>query len=354
MPSAPEDAFHNCLQRCDDGVVRDGMFVRSYRGRQELAELELMSLLATIKTTMNVALAGRKRLAEHFDDLPFHFDYIESDLSNALAFRDDSYAFIGVTIPLVTQMLETSAVLSQSARVRQVLGLGDTSAIKDGLSAVLFQSLLSFIVTHEFTHHVHGHIIRKPDTSKFFSEFDSADGNGTLQRQADEADADGYAAYHVLANFIDSPLRENIASALELRGKPTEVIDQTAFLSFVVVACAHLSSRKLIDLEREDILNLSHPPQAARLDYLMRHALLWCEANRPLLVGWMTQERFRQVMEVIAEELWGIESRRPWATQTAFLSSDNGKEYLRQISSLIDAQKAALRSIAGEADRVGS
>jgi hypothetical protein len=330
MPLAPEEAFHNCLQQCRDGVIRECMFVRTYRGRKDLADVEpenLRSLLTTIKTTMNVGLVSRKRVPEHFDDLPFHFDYIESDFPNALAFRDESYAFIGITIPLIMEMLETSTDLSRSVRIRQILDLDE--GIEDRLQAVLFQNLLTLIVTHEFTHHVHGHVIREKGTSTFYSEFDSNDGNGSMQKQAD---ADGYAVYHVLSNEINSPARDNTVTALNLREKSTEVIDQTLFLCFVVVACAHLSSHKLIDIERVDILTQSHPPQAARLDYLMRHAVLWCEPNKPLLVNWITQERFRRVMEVVADEMWGIESHRPWAAQTAFLSSDKGKEYLQELT----------------------
>jgi hypothetical protein len=59
------------------------------------------SALAAIKTSLNIALAGRKRLPEHFDDLPFHFDFIDADFAGAVAFRDDAFAFIGITIPFV-------------------------------------------------------------------------------------------------------------------------------------------------------------------------------------------------------------------------------------------------------------
>jgi hypothetical protein len=103
MPSAAEEAFHKCLQESGDGVTRENVFVRQYRGRQDLAEVthaDLRVFLSAIKTKMNSDLAERKRVPEHFDDLPFHFDYIESDFSIALAFRNDFYAFIGITVPL--------------------------------------------------------------------------------------------------------------------------------------------------------------------------------------------------------------------------------------------------------------
>jgi hypothetical protein len=147
--------------------------------------------------------------------------------------------------------------------------------------------------------------------------------------RGDEADADGYAVYHVLANTIGGPLRENAVTALNLHEKSAEVIDQTLLLCFVVVACAHFSSRSLIDIASVDISTQAHPLQAARLDYLMRHALLWCEPNRPLLVDRITQETFSRVMEVVADEMWGIESHRPWAEQVSFLRSDDGKNICR-------------------------
>jgi hypothetical protein len=186
------------------------------------------------------SLAQRKRVLEHIDDLPFYLDYIDSDFSNAVAFRDDSYAFIGITVPLVCELLEICARLSESAPIRRILSIENTDEVREGLSAVLFQHLLSLVLTHEFTHHVHGHVLNQSE-SNFFSEFTAISGNNNIERQAEEADADGYAAYHVLANFIEGETRKNISAALKLANREPDVVDQVLFSCFVIVAGAFYS-----------------------------------------------------------------------------------------------------------------
>jgi hypothetical protein len=351
MSSEAENAFHNYIKECTDGEIRDGIFVRYYRGRQDISEIEpsdLRSLLATIKETMNIALAGRNHVAEDFDDLPFHVDFIESDFASAVAFSDGTYAFIGITIPLVKDMRRISFEMSQSARIRQILGVQHELANR--LEGLVFDNLLMLIVTHEFAHHVHGHVLRQDGNVKFFSEFDGKEESCTMQKHADEADADGYGTHHVLANTIDSPFRDTAVNALNLHEKSAELIDQTLCCCFVVLTCAYFSSRGLIDLEKNDVLTRPHPPQIVRLHYLLFHALSWCQKGRPLLVGWLTQEMVTLIMKAVAEELWGLESRRPWASQVAFMRSDKGKIYLKELGTLIDGQKAYLRKRSDEAE----
>ncbi len=222
-----EEGFHTTLKECRDGMVIDAVFVRFYHGRKDLSEVEpadLREFLDRIKAKMNRDLAERKRVDHHVDDLPFHFDYIDSDFSNAVAFRDGSYAFIGMTVEFIEDLLRISEDLSRSGAIRQILGLAD--GVQDELKVVFFHNLLNLTVTHEFTHHVHGHVIRKQGGSKFLTEFDSSDQKGGLQNQADEADADGYAVYHVLANALDSPLREDTKRALRLQNAPDSHIQQ--------------------------------------------------------------------------------------------------------------------------------
>jgi hypothetical protein len=348
MAMEPAEAFDNYVRENSDFVTRDGWRVPVYRGRHNVAELhreDLRSLFTILQIGFNEGLAQRKRVPEHIDDLPFYLDYIDSDYGNAVAFRDDSYAFIGVTVALMYELLEICARLGESEAIRRILGVEDTEDEREGLRVVLFQHLLSLVVTHEFTHHVHGHVLKHQAEAKFFSEFAAGDGRSNIERQAEEADADGYAAYHVLANFIDSGTRKNISAALKLNDGAPDLVDQVLFSCFVIVAGAFLFSRRPVDLIREDLFALSHPPQAARLDYLMRHSILWCRENRPALVDWMTNERFQQIMRAVAEATWGMNGGLNWDAQTAFLRSEPGKEYFQKLSNLIDAQKEALRAM---------
>jgi hypothetical protein len=51
---------------------------------------------------LNAALAAEDRtVPQHVDRDPFHFDYVDSDDPNALAFCCDDYLFIGVRTALL-------------------------------------------------------------------------------------------------------------------------------------------------------------------------------------------------------------------------------------------------------------
>src|SRR4051812_10466719 len=107
MATDEEEAFHKYLVISKATVLKDGAYVPLYRGRKDLDDSDIgidKALLSKLKEAANRGIADRKKLPEHFDDLPFHFDYIDSEFANAAAFRDDSYAFIGITIPYVTEI----------------------------------------------------------------------------------------------------------------------------------------------------------------------------------------------------------------------------------------------------------
>lgn len=166
------EAFDKYVRENSEFVTRDRLRIPVFRGRQHLAELrreDLRSPLANLQNGFNEALAQRKKVPEHLDDLPFYLDYIDSDFSNAVAFRDGSSAFIGITVPLVYELLKICALLSDSEPIRLILGLENTQEVRDGLNVVLFQHLLSFVVTHEFTHHVHGHVLKHQSQSSFLA-----------------------------------------------------------------------------------------------------------------------------------------------------------------------------------------
>ena len=197
MALEPAEALDNYVRENSDFVTRDGWRIPVYRGRQNVAELkreDLRSLFTILQDSFNEGLAQRKQVPEHIDDLPFYLDYIDSDFSNAVAFRDDSYAFIGLTVALMYELQEICARLGESEAIRRILGVEDAEEVREGLSVVLFQHLLSLVVTHEFTHHVHGHVLKHRPDAKFFSEFAAGNGSSNIERQAEEADADGYAA----------------------------------------------------------------------------------------------------------------------------------------------------------------
>ncbi len=98
----------------------------------------------------------------------------------------------------------------------------------------MFRLQLFFVVLHEYTHVVHGHVTRETPQEGFPREI-LIDEQGSLKRQAREADADGYAVYYVLTNVIGGG--EERAHLLEVLGqleKPPEVQDQILLMAFIL------------------------------------------------------------------------------------------------------------------------
>lgn len=92
MALPPEVLFHRYFQSRPH-LQRDG-----YRGKADLDRLPPqplpVSLLESLQGMMNEALVHENtNIPEHVDHDPFHFDYIDSNDPNALAFCSDGYSF---------------------------------------------------------------------------------------------------------------------------------------------------------------------------------------------------------------------------------------------------------------------
>ena len=132
----------------------------TYQGKHDLEGLDegnLKEILLKLQSGLNFALANERDVSEHRDHPPFHVDYIKSEIPNALAFRHDGYSFIGLTISLITVAMGLCGKLSRSADVLSMLSLELTEEVSNALGLVLFRIIVFFIVSHEYTHIVHGH-----------------------------------------------------------------------------------------------------------------------------------------------------------------------------------------------------
>jgi hypothetical protein len=169
-----------------------------YWGKKNLDALhtELANFLAQIQNALNEALKNEKRdVPEHVKHPPFHFDFIDSDVPNALAFCDAGYSFIGITMPLVSALWDSCVELSKSNAVGAILDVPETPEREEAILTVMCQTQLAFVVSHEFTHHVHGHLFEQTPGSPFFKEIFVSSEIGNMQTQAFEMDADGYAVF---------------------------------------------------------------------------------------------------------------------------------------------------------------
>jgi hypothetical protein len=315
-----------------------------YRGKYNLAKSSLTDferLLLGLQSALNHALAhediGNKH---HFGHSPFHVDYVDSDVENAIAFCYENYSFIGITEPLMYKLWILCASLDPV--VAKFLPELSASSTPGGLGTVLVRTLLFFVVAHEYTHHVHGHSSRTNVENSIFNEVSSSLDTGNLDSQALEIDADSYAVFLVLNNLFQGDERELSVSILDLHEHVAEVQDNMLYSCFVIAVGAFFYHGTPVLIDDSNIYRLEHPPQAARMNNVMQQANRWCSYNRPLLSEWMTNERFNFLMSVIAEATLGPGGSGNWADQTEFFRSSSGAEYLAQLDQHWKARLASL------------
>src|ERR1700730_14406195 len=122
MAIPPEVIFHRFFQSKEISPVDR----QDYRGKQDLDVLPpaVRSLLSRVQETLNEALHNEKKnVPEHVDHPPFHFDFVDSSVPNAVAFRFEGFSFIGITIALVHILWDACVRLSKWEGIATVLGI---------------------------------------------------------------------------------------------------------------------------------------------------------------------------------------------------------------------------------------
>lgn len=244
-----------------------------------------VSLLLGIQQMFNEALSAEPALSSH--GIRLHFDYIDSDEVNALAFREAEYLFIGVTVPAVLDAWRACSSLAASARTVELLGLDDTLATREGLAAVLLRIQLNYVVCHEYAHHLNGDV----SNGEFFEEYHAAHA-GNILSQAREVHADGIAVYLVMANILASDERDRIISLLEIASRNEQSQDQILVALALLAIGGRMYNREPQSLNESNVYLLTHPPQAARMNNATNTIWTWCSQNLPDVAGWLTIERF--------------------------------------------------------------
>lgn len=331
---APEVLFHRFFQN------RPGLQKQGYRGKVDLvgaaSRLPMPgTFLGSLQDALNAALANENTcIAEHVDHGTFHFDYVDSDEANALAFCSGGYSFIGATVPLLLKLWDSSVHVSRSTPVAAAFGghaHGGGLTAEERIQVVCFRLQLFFIALHEYTHVVHGHVAMQVSTTGAAGEITGA-GQGSLECQAREADADGYAVYFMLANIIDSPEeRANLLDVMGQTAQPAVVQDRLLLSSFVVAVTAFFLLRNPEELCESDAYDMTHPPAAARMSFVMKAVHAWCLQKRPKLAGWMTPGRFQQLINDVPTVLLGMTGALNWSGQIAFLRTDAGRRYFQSL-----------------------
>jgi hypothetical protein len=254
VPVPPEVLFHRYFQRLKSQANRE-----LYRGKADIDRLPNeplpRKLLEDVHVMLNAALATEDRtVPQHVDHDPFHFDYVDSDDPNALAFCCDGYSFIGVTTALLNILWRSASRVAESADIAHVLDMRlpddnpGTMSVEQRIAVAVFRLQLFFIVLHEYTHVVHGTAPIAGD-AEFAAEVGET-GDGDVVKQVREADADGYAAYYMLQNVIAGEERAHIVSVIAADGKSEAVQDELLLCCFVIAVAAYLLTREPQELNR--------------------------------------------------------------------------------------------------------
>jgi hypothetical protein len=304
-----------------------------YMGKLDLNKVEpssLRSFLSFLQGSMTSALTLENTNASGgTPHPPFHFDYLEvkGGIRNALAFQYEGFSFIAVTLPLVQLLWDNSTQLTESATVRHLLKIDLETTRLEALRALLFQFQLTFLVSHEYTHHVHQHCSGE-ESEEIWTEYFQEKTIGGLDSQAQELDADGYALYLVLANFVGGGARESALAQLGRQDVPGIEADELLLTCFFVALTGFFCALWPEDIKIASIYNVGHPPAPVRIEYAIRVAQMWCAQNQSLPESWFSAERFKSIFDVATQCVHGGKPEA-WDKHVSFLQSAAGKEYDR-------------------------
>jgi hypothetical protein len=330
------------LDRWLKAQARERPSCRNYVGKLDLGNVKPSSfgaLLQLVQGALNLALQSENANASGgAAHPPFHFDYIEANdgTRNAHAFQHGGFSFIAITFPMVETLWDLSQRLSRSPLVLRLLGIDRDAVRLDALQALFFQFQLSFLVSHEYTHHVHRHCGGLAGGA--WDEFNQGKASGGLDDQAQELDADGYALYLTLANYVRGAARRNALAQVGMQSLTDIEGDQFLLTGFFVALTALFCSLWADDVALASISQAPHPPAPVRVDYAIRVATMWCNQNASLPESWFGAERFRAIYLSATDAIAGG-ARPQWDMQIAFLKSDEGKTYDRQLSDRFEAAR---------------
>jgi hypothetical protein len=314
-----------------------------YVGKLDLEKVNspsFRSFLCLVQDAINGALRSENTNASGgVEHPPFHFDYIEVNdgTSNAHAFQHGGFSFIVVTLPLVELLWDLSQRLSGSQLVLEMLGIPRGAVRREALHALLFQFQLSFLVSHEYTHHVHRHVDGAGDGPPgAWTEFTRDDTDGGIDSQAQELDADAYAIYLALANFIRGAGRLGALTQLGQQSLPSvdadELLLKCFFLAITSLFCARWPEKIAIT----SICQFRHPPAPVRIEFAIRVAQMWCGQNAAVSHSWFEAERFRGLFRAATDAIGG-NTPQQWDAHISFLRSEEGSKYDRELLQRFDA-----------------
>jgi len=340
MPTPPEIVFDRFLRNTLPPAQR-----QIYKGKLDLDTVShlpgMREMLVGFQEGFQQTLCDSPEQAEYVPHPPIHFDYIEATVPNALAFLTEDFSFVGVTLPLILELLHSCVLLSRSEDVGTLLAAIPGPDKPRRIIELLHSIQLSFVFAHEYTHIVHGHTLPATPESMFADEIKNG-GEGNIELQAQEVDADGYASFLVLNDLLNGPRRALIVQRFGLEERPfhfrqpqSELEDLTLFGAFVLALGGYFYLRVPDVLDNVSVYNLTHPPQAVRMVFAMRVAMAVATQNREHIASKMTPEKAEMFMGVTAKALHGSGGTVSWDDQNAFYRSEQGQNYTARLTECV-------------------
>jgi hypothetical protein len=291
----------------------------------------LTTFLEGVCKTLTEALNNEKRnVRGHVPHPPFQCVFSESDEPQANAMLIDGVSVIWITKGMLGLLWTTSDRLSKSKNVIQLFSHAPSSQIH----LALFQTQLSFILCHEYAHHVHGQLAH--------ASFGLEDGD--IQTQVFEVDADCYAVYFVLTFLMKGAGRAGAVERLNCADSNNGAQDEALMSSFVLATGGFLYATPQVPLNPAQIFQQRYPPLAARMNWITLTAIDWCDQNKRQLKDWMTLDKWRVLMLFAAVAVSELNGGAHWGEQTNFLTSEAGAEYVRIVSIRFGEYKRSLYS----------
>jgi hypothetical protein len=332
MPTPPEIVFDRFLRTRLLRAQRE-----IYKGKLDLETISdppgLREMLVAFQEGFQT-LSNSPKQAEYVPHPPVHFDYIEATVPNALAFRTEEFSFVGLTLPLVLDLLQSCVLLSRSEEVGVILAAIPGPNKPARIIELLHNIQLSFVFAHEYTHIAHGHTLEATPESMFVDEIENG-GEGNLELQAQEVDADMHAAFLVLNDLLNGPRRSLTVQRFGLKERPfhfrqpqSELEDLTLFGAFVLALGGYFYLRVPSVLDNVSVYNSTHPPPVVRMAFAMQIATTLAIQNRDHIASKMTPasemtpaRSQMMFMGVTAKALHGSRGTINWDEQNAFLRS---------------------------------
>ena len=340
--TAPEIAFHRYFQ----SPISQARF--HYFGRQPLEELAQQSeeVLARdmkdIQDHLNQGFAETSRRVLANGKAPnIYCDYAKPGETskqpiNAHAFHDGEWYFLALTTPLVIRMSECAGYLAESPHIRSVFNIpfGD-DRLKDKRRAdilyrLFFGHQLNILFGHELGHHFLGHTFE--DTNPFEHEFAiepfATKTRRRLTEQANEIQADSYAAEYLLTGLFEGPIRNH--SLAYLGREPSDKEGRELLIGVYVMAVTSVLFAIPDSAFSEDqLLERGHPLKAARLNNLITRMRSYLGRVTPDLADWLDLDKFNALVYRVRSSLPPISSA--WDDETSFLTSKSGGDYYKSL-----------------------